>query len=299
MSNRPILQNRIILGIPVALVAGILTKVAVPFPAWLSLGNAEQAKHSNPTRTFEPQMEKVVYRCVCPQKQQIDWQDVFEFVGTELLRLDPQWVVMFVSISLLLLHKAFGALRNIKDTNEVVECHTQTVDIDYEETFHSIPHYEPGQRALLQFQRNKSEPIVFKYSYNEENEIEEEEEEEGEDISEHTVEQIIRRHLRRGGSEPPGTPTHRSVDVTKSNQLSEAEDGTFVFKNESSVSIRTSSASVSPTGTLGDRQDLSMTLGRKPSKSSITLHFQPSPPKPTKLNIGVTQEQVYSQPFTY
>ncbi|CEP60972.1 Nvj1p LALA0_S02e03884g [Lachancea lanzarotensis] len=157
MHSRPGIQNGVIFGAPLAVIAGLLAHFGLPYPQWLS----------DPVKApsdIEP--HSVVHICRCPEHS-IGWPDVFQFVASQLTELTHRdWVSltfnMILVIQMLLTlsklwKKSFsGETTQLASTASVEQREADVVDADL------LP-YTSRERALLQFEKTRDKTLNFKF----------------------------------------------------------------------------------------------------------------------------------------
>ncbi|CCE91639.1 Nvj1p TDEL_0D00550 [Torulaspora delbrueckii] len=256
--------------------------------------------------------------------QKLTWPQVLRFFIEQVEEMDLQ-LACFV-LFLCLLGPLIWSLLDTKSSSAagnslLHNVSTQTEQEPEEKVTERHFHYDPAERALLQFGRSKSESVlsVFKYSpiqfdYNEP------EEEVDEIVAGCTIktEPIQKTPLeileekRRSGVVKPFAPIDQEVilrlDTALSSQKQFKDSSQLCPKVEHQVLVQNSSGNISP----GNREAPSVKsagslpsfrgapLERASSAQSLSfLQIQISPRKTSHVEVQVNPEQAYSQPFTY
>lgn len=268
----------------------------------------EPSLDEDSSSTYVVEVPKILHGASStPISQELTWRQVIDFLMKELERVDVRVWCVILLVCLLgpvarnLLGSKPPQKPYVADSKSVS---TQT-DQEAEPADRKDPvairshHYEPAERALLQFGRSKSESVLFNYvptDFNEE-ELQDFEgivagctlrAEELEPVKEKEQDQEVtprKEPEKRSSVEPP-----EQLKQTDSNAATGDSSG-------ESTSVHQTSLGKS-LGLLSSLKDDS--LRRATSAQSLPfLPIQLSPRKTSIVEVQVNPEQVYSQPFNY
>lgn len=281
MHSRSSIHSSVVFGLSAAVIASVISNMTMSLPSW---------KHP-PSNTSEVEttftLMEPVCQCSCPPLQ-VSWYDVFQFLGKEFSEVDPQWAIIAASLLVMLAHRLRRNFKPVMQNNSTsTETDLSDSCLDESNSNSDFTQYELRQRALLQFQKNKSEPINFKYGYKDNDDLDDS------DIDEKSIAEIIRRYSLRNPSPSVRAssedPTDRTLDTMDQDNTTLSHASKLASKSDR----------VSGTSVFSRDEDISCKVVSKSSNSSLTIHFQPSYPKPKLMKAELNQEQVYSEPFIY
>ncbi|CAR26385.1 hypothetical protein ZYGR_0H01930 [Zygosaccharomyces rouxii] len=231
------------------------------------------------------------------KSKELDWTGVLSFVVDQIANVDVRLAVAIVVLAVMgpVLPYAFGYGK---------------VDAASTESEIIASHLDPAQRALLQFGKSKSEPVLFGYVSMELDELEEH------GSSEHVL------HLRRQLQlEDQHFVKELRDEVNIAEQLVQRQESKELEKEEEQEVVVAHSCSRSHSGS-PQVEESDTSADGKPSSSTRSEYTLPSaqtspldhrdscvshsntciqlsPIKTSNLDAQLTSEQAYSQPFTY
>lgn len=246
--------------------------------------------------------------------QEMTWSQVFEFIAREVERVDLRiWsgLLLFSILGPLAWNLSRRSASEQPPTNSSVS--TQTEPEPESERRDPAPmrcyHYEPGERALLQFGRSKSDSVLFDYVPLEFHEPELDEIEEV--VGRCTLRQEKKNEVPLKG-EQTAVPSMRLAQVEAL-----ADDGT---QTDTSVVENNSPNRTNTLGSLPNLRDSSEQRDNSeqgdssqrdssqressleiaaPAQSPSAWQIQLSPRKTSIVDVQVNPELAYSQPFSY
>ncbi|QLL32455.1 hypothetical protein HG536_0C06240 [Torulaspora globosa] len=235
-----------------------------------------------------------------PDTQELTWGQVFEFLAREVERVDLRiWfaVLLFCTLGPLAWSLSTGRSPSEQPPLAPSTCvSTQTEPEPEVERKDPAPmrcyHYEPGERALLQFGRSKSDSVLFNYVPLEFHEPELDEFEE-------VVGRCTLRQERANEVTPKEEPTAvPSVRLAQLVSEALADNGTETDASmvEDDSANRTTLGDT--LGSLPNLRDSSLEIAGR-AQSPTALQIQLSPRKTSIVDVQVNPEQAYSQPFSY
>lgn len=282
MTRHPVLQNAISLSGSVGAVKGIERLLQKHLPdEWLF----SPKTHSSPTDIVPSALEPTLIdndRLT----NSLSSTHVLSFIVDQIANMDARIAVTIVVLTVLgpVLPYIFGSRKQVPQT--------------------TAQHIDPAQRALLQFGKSKSEPILLSY-VSLDLEREEEDVSEKEDSSATLRREKVSMEVKQEivqEDEPAFKEVMKEVNIVE--QVVEKEgpeptDKEFCVQEESdgSASRKRGSSSRSVI-TLPSAQ--TSPLGRRESYTSHSnVYIQFSPIKTSNVDAQLSSEQAYSQPFTY
>lgn len=244
---------------------------------------------------LEPSFEEL------PEKsKELDWTRVLSFLVEQIGNMDVRLAVAIVVLAVVgpVLPYVFGYREDTSEGTTTTTTTTATITTTKESEI-VASHLDPAQRALLQFGKSKSEPLLLGYVSMKLDEIEENRNAEqanllrrqlqlerphfGKELEDEVrfAERLVERQESRG--------REREEEIKeRSPQVDESDTSVGGKPDSSSRSEYTlPSAQTSPL----DRRDSYV------SHSNVCIQL--SPIKTSNLDAQLTSEQAYSQPFTY
>ncbi|CUS24950.1 LAQU0S22e00826g1_1 [Lachancea quebecensis] len=289
MHNRSILQNSLLFGAPVALIAGILSQL-MPSAEWL-LGHGQVGELSLAAPTTV-ELENVVHTCHCV-KQVLGWHEVFVFLRNELLRVNPQVALLVFNLLLILLQMLSSRRLPTAPSGDTIATDLEGEDDETSKLMSFVPRYDSRERALLQFQKLKTKPLNFKYGCENSCSMRDS------TADAASLEELLRRYSSKGESPDVNAAKLKKgllSEASVSTQTSAIDLPTVAIAPQLTNSIVRSHCT-SRASSFSRRELKNCPVGT-PDSQSMIFH-QPSPAKSSVLSTEVTQEQVYSQPFIY
>lgn len=279
MTRHPVVHSALSVSGSVGAVKGIQRVLQKYLPdEWLFSGKVQ----SSPTNIVPSALEPTFVEDI-PLEKGLSYTRVLSFVVDQLANMDARIAITIVVLTVIgpVLPYLFGIQKHVPQT--------------------AAEHLDPAQRALLQFGKSKSEPILLSYvSMDLEQEVEDFSE--GEDIQDPLRRREVSLEASQELVQEDGVvfkEEHTEVmQVLKSEEpepmgkglsaQEESDDSTSGKQESSSRSVCTlPSAQTSP-------------LGRRDSYTShANVYIQFSPMKTSNLDAQLSSEQAYSQPFTY
>ncbi|SCU78828.1 LADA_0A07932g1_1 [Lachancea dasiensis] len=167
MHDRSSLQSRLLFGIPVALVAGLLTQLQVPIPTWLHLTDHERPPVSSAISPKHMNSYDLVHICHCPERS-LEWRDVSRFLLHQLHFVTTDWASLAMNLlfALNVLMWIAQWLASWKKAKNLL--HEEPTATTLDSTFQDercAALYTAKERALLQFQKLNSQPPHFVYGF--------------------------------------------------------------------------------------------------------------------------------------
>lgn len=248
---------------------------------------------------------------------ELSWRKVLNFISRQSSELDTRIYVLILLLSFLV-PIAWTVLDG--DREGTLEDNDNDINVDLIGNERRHKHYNDGERAVLQFGKNRSEPIILSYKdmnvSGEREFINKKEHDNGHLISksENALDEV-------GSEDVSGCHPENQLEEDK-NELSEEENGEDDDNKEtdrcSSSEVESQSESKKESTAEPDllSRDTRTTSSLKSSTSfpisfkgsidlkslnqpSSLLHLQVSPTKSANLDAQVNTEQAYSQPFRY
>lgn len=267
--------------------------------------NSAEVRHKpNEMSTYVVQTPKVVHgEPSVSAPQELNWTQVMDFVKLELERVDLRvWLAVLLACTLGPLAWSLLQKRDRIEPPEANPCTNAATQTEQEpDTERKDPvtvryyHYEPAERALLQFGRSKSESVLFNYVPMN---FDEAELDDFEGVvagctlrDKEPVEELT---LREPPAVPPAVeiPPRHDAPEESTNESTRTDDSTEESHSNHQETLNKSLVS------LPSLRDSS--LERPASAHSQTvLQIQLSPRKTSIGEVQVNPEQAYSQPFSY
>ncbi|SCU82809.1 LAMI_0C00980g1_1 [Lachancea mirantina] len=303
MITRSSVHTGLLFGIPTAVFVGVITSVPFLLPTWNESRKIEAADcRTAPTsvsvlRTIDEKTIGPV--CHCPLHE-TSWTDVLDFLSNELMKVDPEWWLLSGCLLVMLLQEFVKKKPQQKDHQEDPQI-VEKASIRVDDSVVGSP-LGLRERALLQFQRNRSEPVDFRYGHPSE--------QDGFDldISESTFNEFLQRFSAKSilSSRPS---IQMSPDRTQQPERKAAtftENRTHGYQGKP-LGETTGSGAASSSVPSSSTNPASVTLSissphdvlSRSSENSLNIYFTPQSHSLDDNKAIVTQEQVYSQPFNY
>lgn len=253
-----------------------------------------------------------------PDAGELSWHKVFNFISRQSSELDTRIYVLILLLSFLL-PIAWTVLDGDRETT--LEDKDNDINVDLIENERRLKHYNDGERAVLQFGKNRSEPIIL--SYKDMNVLEGEheftsKEEHGNSHltskSENALNQVgsedlLGCHLEKQLEEDKNEPNGEADGEDDNNQEKDCSSSSEVesqskCRKESTAEPDSLSRDTRTTSSLKSSTSFPISLKgsidlKSLNQPSSLLHIQVSPTKSNNLDAQVNTEQAYSQPFRY
>ncbi|EJS43367.1 nvj1p [Saccharomyces arboricola H-6] len=255
----------------------------------------------------------------CDDTSELSWRKVLNFISRQSSELDTRIYVLILLLSVLL-PIAWTVLDG--DREGTPDDNSNDVDENLIASAKQLKHYNDGERAVLQFGKNRSEPIILSYrdmnvsdgdhrdfttkrelehshltSKSENALAEMNDEDTPGDQQEQPLEIDIECEKNEPGEETKNV--NKEKDHSSSSEVeshNEAKKETVADPEILSQDTRTTSSLKSSTSfPISFRGSIDLKSINHPS----SLHLQVSPTKSTNLDAQVNTEQAYSQPFRY
>ncbi|QLQ79974.1 hypothetical protein HG537_0C06230 [Torulaspora globosa] len=256
--------------------------------------------------TYEVESSGVVHGVGTADGLELTWSQVFEFIAREVERVDLRiWFGVLLLSMLGPLVWSLLAGRGVSEQIVLPPSSSVSTQTDPEpepelepesgrkdpepENEHKDPvpiryyQYEPGERALLQFGRSKSDSMLFDYVPLSLHEPELDE-----------IEEVVGRCTLRQ-EKPDALPTLRFPQVASEAVVDDGTQTDASIMEQESTNRTTSDNTL---GSLPNLKDSSLEI-TVPAQSPTALQIQLSPRKTSIVDVQVNPEQAYSQPFSY
>lgn len=326
MTRPPVLQGIFSLGASIALLTGVKKLLHGKAPdEWLTTIPEQGLSSTYVVQGVIPSfvMKSEEWMGQAPSNE-LNWPQVISFLIQQMEHLDFRiWLTVLL---LCLLGPVFKSLfdkkgKEVPRNNFSHNVATQTEQEPEELVTFQYYHYDPAERALMQFGRSKSESVLFRYApinfdENESDDFDdvvdrcalpkessqgcapfEEPMSEANDSQEadagQEIQEVISQNVSSSGEDQTSTDDFAKMKVSdQRGQL--FTDGSISTATPES---RPESFGKSSGSLLSFR---GASLERQPSSHSHTaFQLQLSPKKSTNVDVQVNPEQAYSQPFTY
>ena len=136
--SRSFLHRSLLFGAPVALIAGLMS---APIPKWLWF--QKQAVALSPRSPVPVELNNIVHSCHCVE-QVIGWHEVFLFLKSQAMTIDPQWALLALNLLLVLVQ----TLSSSKDESEeddrrgfVSGCEADVTEEEVSKNTKSLPQF--------------------------------------------------------------------------------------------------------------------------------------------------------------
>ena len=228
---------------------------------------------------------------------------MFLFLKSQAMTIDPQWALLALNLLLVLVQ----TLSSSKDESEeddrrgfVSGCEADVTEEEVSKNTKSLPQFNARERALLQFQRIKVEPLSPKYGYAASNDVQ--------DLKENAakIAAMIRKYSKRHSSKCKELKS--AVSAISQETLKAPPPAQIIINDVAALGMPSeqraypSPSHSTPRTSCSSRRELKQAFISSPATSegrSIKHLLRPSPSRSSFFSTEVTQEQVYSQPFTY
>lgn len=236
---------------------------------------------------MDPHLIEDICSISCPNAltrpvKELEWITLYEVIEYKVKNKDPIILMIILITVPFLIYKIMKSAAYLLSAKNTKDFDTTNIELNTEVTGDEVStkpshHFPAEQRALLQFQRNKSEPIVFRYGFNFEDNSSDME------LPDQSTEEVIRGSLN-GTRTPspmpsPPLPSNTFKDDDLRNMHSNILKLTETPQKFKDTSIVESTASKLPGGML------------------IPLSISPS--KPTINTTQVSSEQANAEPFKF
>ncbi|CAI4039568.1 hypothetical protein SMKI_08G2370 [Saccharomyces mikatae IFO 1815] len=253
---------------------------------------------------------------------ELSWRKVLNFISRQFSELDTRIYVLILLLSLLV-PIVWSVLDG--DHEGALEDNDNDINVDIIENERRLKHYNDGERAVLQFGKNRSEPIILSYKnmnvLEGEHEFTNKKDHDASHLTSKSENALDKAESKDVFDDHPEQQPKVDIKCDK-NDLSEEENGEDSDNKEEdhSSSLELESQSESKVESTAEpdvlSRDTRTTSSLKSSTSfpvsfkgsidlrslnppSSLLHLQVSPTKSTNLDAQVNTEQAYSQPFRY
>lgn len=252
------------------------------------------------------------------QGQRLTWPQVLNFLVEQVTELDVHFAyfVLFLSVAGPLLWLLLDKESSDVDS-KTIPCNedervsssvsTQTEEEPEEKITVRYFHYDPAERALLQFGRSKSESVLDAFKYMPaQKEYTEPEDDIDQMVKRCTLEAEKAHNLAT--ARLPGPKEQTSQECAQEDSAELQHDKSQLPAKQQAL-LRSSSGIISSTSSRGVPSVKSsrslLSFKAVPSKSDSSTHspsflqLQISPRRTTQVEVQLSPEQAYSQPFTY
>ncbi|CDO92201.1 unnamed protein product [Kluyveromyces dobzhanskii CBS 2104] len=249
--------------------------------------NTSSFKQTVDTNQVKPHLIESIHSTSCHdlRKEYVEdtsWLTVYHILKYKAETKDPILLWIILTTALVVIYKVLKwhtSTKYITNLEEIKHIATEPNAELVEEEFVTRPlvHFPAEQRALLQFQRNKSEPIVFRYGFN----FDENKSDFG--LPDESTDELIRNSLSNTRTPSP-LPSHSlSPRLFKETDVQDIHSNILKFTE---TPQKTKQLSI-------------LNSARSKISANLQLPLSISPAKPTVNTTKLSSEQASAEPFKF